>query len=65
MLTAGVASAPLASVAEALGTAFGASFGEPFVVETGEPGRLERSAPFGPLMARMREVLDLDPAAVW
>lgn len=28
-------------------------------------GRTIRSAEFGPLMARMREVLDLDPAAVW
>lgn len=27
--------------------------------------RLLRSSPFGPLMARMREVLDFDPDAVW
>jgi len=28
-------------------------------------GRTRRHADFGPLMARMREVYDLDPAAVW
>ena len=28
-------------------------------------GRAERSASFVPLMARMREVFDLDPAAIW
>lgn len=32
---------------------------------TGQLGRTARSAEFGPLMTRMREVLDLDPTAIW
>jgi hypothetical protein len=28
-------------------------------------GRLNRHPDFGPLLDRMREVMDLDPAAVW
>lgn len=30
-----------------------------------QAGRTARSADFGPLMARMREVIDLDPEAIW
>ena len=28
-------------------------------------GRLDRHPDFGPLLIRMREVMDLDPAAIW
>jgi hypothetical protein len=28
-------------------------------------GRLDRHPDFGPLLVRMREVMDLDPAAIW
>ena len=35
------------------------------VMPVGNVGRTERSEFFAPLMKRMREVLDLDPEAVW
>ena len=33
--------------------------------DDGQRGRTRRSADFEPLLARMREVLDYDPEAVW
>lgn len=65
VLADGVASAPLASMAGQLQGTIQASFGQSISIDIGPAGRLERSAPFGPLLSRMREVLDLDPQAVW
>ena len=67
---AGIASASFASELSAVATAISLRFG----VEVSEADlsgadaiadRTQRSEQFAPLMARMREVLDLDPAAQW
>ena len=39
---------------------------DPSQIQPAPPtGRLERHPDFGPMLVRMREVMDLDPAAVW
>ena len=65
VISAKIASASLSVVAEPLADAIQASFEQSTTIDVGSVGRIERSAYFGPLMARMREVLDLDPEAVW
>ena len=69
-VAAGVAEGRLCDFAPELEAAIGARFGVRIRLdveahERGAGSRLERSAGFGPLMARMREVLDYDPAATW
>jgi len=51
----------------ASGTAGGSAAGGPSAGDSanGQARRTRRSASFGPLMARMSEVLDYDPEAVW
>jgi len=65
---AGVATGRICDFAPELEAAIRARFGVSVDLSTGEPGtesRLARSADFDPLMSRMREVLDFDPAATW
>ena len=67
-VSAGVAKGRLCDFAPELEAAIGARFGVRIHLDAGEPeaeSRLARSEDFGPLMARMREVLDFDPAATW
>ncbi len=63
----GVASGALASAGERVTAAVRAMFDDVDIVSVPEvsAGRTERSTFFEPLMRRMREVLDLDPEAVW
>jgi hypothetical protein len=64
---AGVASAPVESRIPELQALIARRFeiAEPILAVGDRTGRTVRSANFDPLMTRMREVIDLDPAAVW
>ncbi|MCY3842087.1 MAG: phenylacetate-CoA oxygenase subunit PaaC [Acidobacteria bacterium] len=67
-VSAGVAKERLCDFAPELEAAIGTRFGVCIRLDAGEADaefRLARSEDFGPLMARMREVLDFDPAATW
>ncbi len=65
MVAAGVTAAPLSSKSSDIASQINAAFDGEYEVSIGSGARQERSSAFGPLMARMREVLDLDPDAVW
>lgn len=67
-VAAGIAAAPLATRRDAWKTAVDDRFGPtdwPVAAVPDQQGRRSRSADFGPLHARMREVFDLDHAAAW
>ena len=68
-IIAGVAAASTESLLEPLQSAIEERFGRVAPAGAANPhdqrGRTARSADFDPLLARMREVLDYDPAAVW
>ena len=65
----GVAVAPTGSLLEPLEQAIGERFGRSVSIAPAAAGsqrrRTVRAADFEPLLARMREVLDYDPEAVW
>ena len=67
LISDGIVRAGLSSVNDSVIEQVQAMFGDvEFVADLGSKvGRTERSAFFAPLMRRMREVLDLDPEAVW
>lgn len=65
LVAAGVVARPLRSNAPAVRAQISEMFGSCVLGEIPEHGRTQRSKHFDPLMARMREVLDLDPAAIW
>ena len=67
LIADGIAADRLASAIERVTAAVTAMFGDGSIVSSPQAGasRIERSAHFAPLMKRMREVLDLDPGAVW
>lgn len=60
-----IISQPLADYAPAIVAHISETLGSFVLGEIPSNGRTERSDAFAPLMARMREVLDLDPKAVW
>ena len=66
---AGVAAGTMSGLLEPLRQAIEERFGCPAATgapaATGQDRRTARSSDFGPLLARMREVLDYDPEAVW
>ncbi|MGI9608517.1 MAG: 1,2-phenylacetyl-CoA epoxidase subunit PaaC [Acidimicrobiales bacterium] len=65
-LAQGVVTRTMADLADDLTAAIAERFdAELDTVEPSTHDRLERSDDFAPLMARMREVFDLDPAAIW
>ena len=65
LVSAQVVAGSLGSIAPLISKTIGEAFGTPIDLAVGEDGRTERSEYFAPLMKRMREVLDLDPEAVW
>lgn len=67
LIGAGIASDRLSSASERITAAVTTMFEDAGIVSLPDVGtsRLERSSNFAPLMRRMREVLDLDPGAVW
>lgn len=67
LLAAGVTSGPMTGLAPKIKAAIAARFdiAEPDLYVQDGANRTTRSADFQPLMTRMREVIDLDPAAVW
>ena len=67
-VASGLAAGRVCDFAPELDAAIGDRFGVRAYLDASEQGaesRLARSADFDPLMSRMREVLDLDPAATW
>lgn len=71
LVAQGVIAAPLASRSSAIAEAIGQRFGidpptfDGFDSAVSDGGRTQRTEYFAPLMARMLEVLDLDPQATW
>ncbi len=65
LLAEGVISRSLATTAPDVITHIAEMFGEAELGQVPADGRTIRSPHFGPLMVRMREVLDLDTEAVW
>lgn len=66
LMAAGIFSQPLASTSAAVMEQIAAVFGQDSTLDdTPNDGRTSRSEHFGPLMARMREVIELDLDAVW
>ena len=65
LISNGVVSEPLASRTTLIVEQISAMFPGSDLDEVPSHGRVVRSDDFAPLMLRMREVLDLDPAAVW
>ena len=61
----GVLAGSLATKAPAILERISAAFPGAVLGQVPDDGRTARSEHFAPLLARMREVLDLDPSAVW
>jgi ring-1,2-phenylacetyl-CoA epoxidase subunit PaaC len=65
-IEAAVATGAFGGQLEAFKTAAGARFGDiDWGTAPNQGGRTVRSASFAPLLARMREVIDFDPQAIW